>query len=243
MCEIYREKRHTTYRLLGIKFNFLKDFLGYEIIGNGNKIFVEENGFLRELENTEKIRNLNIQITGNDNKIILRAKSFYNCSILLNCSNSNIEIGNNCRLNDFHVSADCGNNQCLKIDENTTSFYTAVYLNEENATLKIGKDCMLSGNISIWPTDGHAIFDKTTKDIINKPNETIIGNHCWIGYGTHICKNTKLSNDIVVGARSVVTKEFKESNVIIAGNPAKIIKQNIDWNRDNASNLIKKQKQ
>ena len=234
----YKEKTHLIVIIFGVKFKFKNKNIGYAISGENNKILLKENGITKEFKPSEKINGLDIQINGNNIIITLESKQFNNCSMLLQCSNASIEIGQNCKLNDFHISAACGNFQKVKIGKNTTSFYTEVYLNEENASLEIGEDCMLSGNIVIWTTDGHAIIDKDTGEVINQPTKTVIGNHCWIGFGAHLCKNANLSNDVIVGARSVVTKSIKDSNVVIAGNPAKIIKYNVQWDRDSATNKI-----
>ena len=57
----------------------------------------------------------------------------------------------------------------------------------------------------------------------------IIGNHCWIGSRVEMCKNAILPNNTIVGACSLVSKKFINEYTIIAGNPAKIIKENVDW--------------
>jgi len=51
----------------------------------------------------------------------------------------------------------------------------------------------------------------------------VIGNDCFIGMNSIILKGTKIGNNLIVGAGSVVHKSFPD-NVIIAGNPAKIVK-------------------
>ena len=65
-------------------------------------------------------------------------------------------------------------------------------------------------------------------------NNTIhIGKHCWIGYGVTLLKNVTIPDNSIVGMNSfVINKQFDEPNVIIAGSPAKVIKHNIDWDRD-----------
>ena len=240
LISCHKNINYLVIKFFGIKFKFKIKELGYAISGENNKILLKENGVTRELKASEKIDGLDIQINGNNNHITLESKHFNNCSMLLQCSNAKIEIGDNCRLNGLHISVACGNFQKVKIGKNTTCFHTEVYLNEENASLEIGKDCMLSGNIVIWTTDGHAIIEKNTNKVINQPIKTVIGEHCWIGYGAHLCKNTNLPNDVIVGARSVVTKAFEDSNVVIAGNPARIIKRNVQWERDTATNEIRK---
>lgn len=54
-----------------------------------------------------------------------------------------------------------------------------------------------------------------------------IGNNCWIGENSRICKGISIGDGAVIAACSVVTKDVP-SNSIAAGNPAKIVKTDID---------------
>ena len=56
-----------------------------------------------------------------------------------------------------------------------------------------------------------------------------IGENSVIPDSVKIGKNTKISDDSIVGWASVVTKKFDEPNVIVAGNPARIVKREINW--------------
>lgn len=46
-----------------------------------------------------------------------------------------------------------------------------------------------------------------------------------------ILKNVKIGSGSVIGINSTVTKSFEEKNVLIVGNPAKIVKNNIKWEK------------
>jgi serine acetyltransferase len=59
-----------------------------------------------------------------------------------------------------------------------------------------------------------------------------IGRHVWVGEETYITKKVTIPDDCVIGAKSVVTKRFEQSNVAIAGNPARIVRQNVEWIRN-----------
>ena len=80
-------------------------------------------------------------------------------------------------------------------------------------------------SISIYANKTGSLFGKIT-----------IGKNCFIGKGVTILYGVSLSDNIIVGARSVVTKSFEESGIIIAGNPAKrigTIEKFVDNNKDN----------
>lgn len=57
----------------------------------------------------------------------------------------------------------------------------------------------------------------------------IIGNNCWIGENSRICKGVVIGDGAVIAANAVVTKDVP-SNSIAAGNPAKIVRTDIDTN-------------
>ncbi len=59
----------------------------------------------------------------------------------------------------------------------------------------------------------------------NKP--VIIGNMCWIGENSRICKGVSIGDGAIVAANAVVTKDVPAYS-IAAGNPARIVKTNID---------------
>jgi len=116
-----------------------------------------------------------------------------------------------------------------------------------NGSLIIGDDCLFSTGILIRLDDGHTIFDKDTKSVINKQkNPLVIGNRCWIGEGVRINKNARIPSDSVIGNGSVVSSKFTEEFTAIAGNPAKVVKTGIGWDdretsyfeRDNNSNFV-----
>lgn len=60
-----------------------------------------------------------------------------------------------------------------------------------------------------------------------------IGNNVVLGIGSIIVGGVEISNNIAIGANSVVTKSFIKEDVAIAGNPAKVISENgrTKWNK------------
>ena len=202
------------------------------IQGKNNKliIFSQKN----KNKNRNSVSGLSIKIKGNNNTIQIDGSSkFLNSSISVSANNSTIIIGRNSNYTDLNIHICCGDNQKVILGDNIRTFGVTANLNESNAQLIIKDNCLFSNNISIWPTDGHAIFDKETKQRINNMTcPTEIGEHCWIGENVKITKNTRLAPNTVVGIGSVVTKSFDEEYTAVAGNPAKVIKRNIIWDGD-----------
>lgn len=244
-CIKNKEKRKFIYDII-IGKNKLHDYIyskelyhkKYEISGENNKIILIENGNERILGENECLPGLEIKINGNNNLIKLE--------LPINISDTLIEIGNSNvfisieqtnRLCCSHIRCCYGDSQFLSIGKNTTISGISIYLDEQSSCI-IGKDCKFSNNINIWPTDGHAILDNDTGEIVNTASEPIIiGDHVWVGQGVRITKNARIGNNCIIGGGTVACKDYKEDNVIIAGNPGKIIKQNINWDRRNPYHL------
>lgn len=91
----------------------------------------------------------------------------------------------------------------------------------------LGQDLLASWDVSIFDTDFHRMKNCINKEKIESCTKAvIIGNNCWLGFGSTIMKGTQLGNGCTVGAKSVIAKDFSSSsNTIFIGNPAKPIKQ------------------
>jgi acetyltransferase-like isoleucine patch superfamily enzyme len=160
-------------------------------------------------------KNVNIDwntiINTNNNKLIigdnvyLRSKSKeyhagmpFNTTILIDIKGASCEIGRNCRLN-------------------------GVYLHAQKKIV-IGKNTVIASGVNILDSNGHEVysFDRTKRR--DNAEEIIIGDNVWIGLNSIILKGSKIGNNSIVTAGSVVKGEIPE-NVIVQGNPAKIVKE------------------
>ena len=90
--------------------------------------------------------------------------------------------------------------------------------------IHIGKNAHIAREASIRDYDGHYIDipDYRTAKPVN------IGDNVWIGYRALIMKGVNIGEGSIVAANSVVTKDVPP-HCIVAGNPAKIIKENVNW--------------
>lgn len=103
--------------------------------------------------------------------------------------------------------------------------------------VSIGKDVLISHNVSIVDTSAHEIDHieraKRYKELIaNGPWETkgniitspiVIKDYAWISFGATILKGVTIGKGAIVAANSVVTKDVLDFTMV-AGNPAKRIK-------------------
>lgn len=116
-----------------------------------------------------------------------------------------------------------GENAILKIGHNT-------YINEHSRIqcredIEIGKGCAIAWNVNILDTDEHVAVINGKKSTNGK---VTIGNRVWIGCNVIILKGTVLGDGSIIAAGSVVTKDVPQAT-LIGGNPAKIIREGIEW--------------
>jgi len=189
--------------------------------GSGNKI----------IKNNTFIFNSRIVFNGHNNLILISS----NCrvsdyQIFIQGNNNYIEIGTNCLLNKGVLWIEDNHNQ-IKIGSGTTVEPKTQFSCIEGCSIITGNDCMFSSDILVTTGDSHSITDlKGTR--INPSKDIVIGNHVWVGHRVMIMKGTKIPSHSIVGAGSFVNKDFEIEHVVLAGNPAKVIKENIDWNRE-----------
>ncbi|MBW7869304.1 MAG: acyltransferase [Brumimicrobium sp.] len=91
--------------------------------------------------------------------------------------------------------------------------------------IEIGYNVAISENVVIRDSDNHKIISEVANNI-TKPIK--IGNNVWIGMNSIILKGVTIGDGAVIAAGSVVTKDVP-SYTLVGGVPAKIIKENIQW--------------
>lgn len=222
------------------------------IAGNENSIINKENFIFR---------NNRINIQGNNNVIIFGNNVSFTGnnmipSILVFGDNNKIEIDDNCRFESVQIFIR-GNNNRLHIHKNCSAVFAEFHFEyieneieigeytsfhgrsgrpiqialDEKTKIIIGSDCMISNNIQIRSSDSHSIVDLKNKRL-NYAQDIVIGNHCWLGLNSILLKGTNIPNNSVVAAGSICTKKYDVENTILAGNPAKVVKHNINWDRE-----------
>lgn len=106
-----------------------------------------------------------------------------------------------------------------------TYFTSDLHLEVVNR-VSIGNNCAISWGVTIIDDNHHQLIPPTPVTLSSK--QVSIGNHVWIGCNVTILEGTRIGNNSIVAAGSLVKGSFPD-NVLIAGNPAKVIKEAINW--------------
>ncbi len=227
--ENHKNKHFKVFKMLGLELRFQ---IHKKIRGKNNKIFLKKDGNLEELNGT--IPGLFIFINGENNKIILEEPyKFVNSAIICEGQNNTVIIEST-KYTFEKLSVDIGHNQHnrkVHIKKNVSVVEVEIFCWAAGGTVTIGEDCMISCGVVISNGDGHKITKPNSPIAINIGYNCEIGNHVWIAQRTYIGKNVKINDNNIIGACSVVTKSFNENNVVIAGNPARIVKEDVEWHR------------
>jgi acetyltransferase-like isoleucine patch superfamily enzyme len=97
------------------------------------------------------------------------------------------------------------------------------------SNIDIGEDNMLSFYVKISVGHHHIQVRDTVREITNRtPIKT--GHHVWIGAGATLLPGCDVGDGSVVGVATMVNKKIPV-NCSCGGNPARIIKENIRWER------------
>ena len=219
------------FNILLKKFN-LKIKTTYEkILESSNKIIlVKQDG--QKVVNP-KVDNLNITFKGHNNCLEIHEPFVITkkLNIFFGSNGSTIKFNKNCKIRTLGISIglDC----LVEFGEKTSCANTVIVANRSKGTsIKIGKNCMFSTSVHIRCTDSHVIYDKYTNKVLNFDKDVIINDNVWLGHNVTVTKGAVIPSNCVVGTCSLINKVFEKENCILAGNPAKIIKENIAWDRE-----------
>ncbi len=89
--------------------------------------------------------------------------------------------------------------------------------------IEIGDDCMISDHVRIADSNSHTIVGGGR---VKAP--IVIKNHVWICKNVIILKGVTIGEGAIVAAGAVVTKDVPP-HTIVAGNPARVIRENVEW--------------
>ena len=92
--------------------------------------------------------------------------------------------------------------------------------------ITVGDECAISWGCEFLDEDFHAITYDGKKD---KLPAIEIGNHVWIGSNVTVLKGSRIPDGCVIASGSMVCSRFEKCHCLIAGDPAKVIKEDVEW--------------
>jgi len=174
----------------------------------------------------QKLRN-KIRIKGSVELTLAKSAKIANCNISIKGENNKLVIQDGTTIRSTQIEI-LGDKCSLYIGKNCIIGHDCYLSVKESKSLLIKDDCMLSRNVKIMTSDGHPIFQNDK--IINKARNIVVGSHVWLADNVAILKGVNIGDNCVIGINSTVTKDVLVSS-IVAGNPAKVIKEGINWKK------------
>lgn len=185
-------------------------------------------GNLIEIDPAETYGGFSITLYGNRNYVSVgRGAELGSSGIEIHGDDNVVEIGDGC--GGLFEAIFVTDGAALRLGKGTT-IVQAFFNFHEPFEIRLGKDCLISGQVTFSVSDMHPIFDLETKRRINHGRSIEIGDHVWIGAQAQIMKGAKIGSGSIIGSRALVTREIPE-NCIAAGVPAKVIRRNVSWDR------------
>jgi Acetyltransferase (isoleucine patch superfamily) len=225
--------RHLKFRFYG--YDSIVEISGALHCPEKTNIYIYNSGSLK-IGNNCKLTGIfyvreNSSMSFGDNNII-SVKESMNVE-----DNSKIVFGSN---NEFYpMGINVIHGSKLMIGNDNTAM-AGLRISSSSAEIKIGNDCMLSTDIVFQANDNHTIFDVRSKKSLNTSigRKVVVKDHVWICRRSFIMYNTVIGMGSIVGAGSFVKNKKILNNCIVAGVPAKIIRRDIAWSREEISENI-----
>lgn len=169
-----------------------------------------------------------IRINGKGNEVSIKnPKANERLKIFINGNNNRIIIEQCCILKDLTVWIEDNRNEVL-IGKDTLICGNTRLSCIEGQKITIGERCMFSDGIEVRTGDSHSILNEQGKRT-NPSDDVIIDDHVWVGQDVTILKGVRIAQNSILATKAVITKAFEQKGVLLAGNPAKIVKEHINW--------------
>lgn len=141
------------------------------------------------------------------NRVYIKLNEKMSCNVKICIKrNSKIYFGRSCRVR-RNVSLYCYDGGKIEIGNNT--FINEGCIISSRKLIKIGENCDLGNNISIYDND------HDYKENLNnyKTDKIVIGNNVWIGANSIILKGVKIGDNSVIAAGSIVRKNVPNNSI------------------------------
>ncbi len=191
----------------------------------GNKVIVSR----------EYLSGINVTFKGENNELrIADGANIGMLNLTFDGNNGRLVMGHNLKNGYTKFNIRVGEDSTVTIGDNVSTTGPCVISAVEGTSVTIGDDVMIATNNQIRADDGHAIFDVSSGDRVNRSKSISVGDHVWLAYDACILGGAQVGSGSVIGFRAVVTGKIS-NNVVAAGIPAKTVRRNIAWERPHLS--------
>ncbi|HEY3948026.1 acyltransferase [Phenylobacterium sp.] len=172
-----------------------------------------------------------VRIEGTGCRIVVGENVRFDATIRIfpEVSNAVIEVGDNCVIGGV-IRLVRGDGGLIRIGADTTFNQVGLSMHERGRIV-FGRDCMLSTDIHMDPSDMHPIFDRASGQRLNPAQDIEIGDHVWLGTRVLVLKGARIGDGAIVGAGSIVSGTIAP-NTLSLGSPARVIREDVVWTRD-----------
>lgn len=177
------------------------------------------------------IKGMRLTFYGKGNSVVIggeKPASLCNCHIAMHGNNNRVVIEGGVGAKDLTIYC-ADENCCVHVMESTMISGKTELAVMEGTKIEVGRDCLFSANITLRAGDSHSVIDASTGERINRSKDIVVGEHVWIGNTVIITKGTVIGSYSVVATGAVVTGKRFPENSAIGGNPAKVVKEGVNW--------------
>lgn len=151
------------------------------------------------------------------------------CKIQIKGTGNKLHISDSCNIRFAKIEI-LGNGCEVFIGKNfQNTGYCKLSCREKDTKLIIGSNCLFADGVRLLASDSHDIYENNKR--INPAACITVQDDVWIADGALVLKGVDIGSNSVIGARAVVTRDIGPDSISV-GNPAKVIKNNITWNRE-----------
>ncbi|KXF79957.1 sugar O-acetyltransferase [Enterovibrio coralii] len=104
------------------------------------------------------------------------------------------------------------------------------------APVTIGDRVMMATNVQLLTATHPLDIQRRVRELVEYGLPITIGNNVWLGGGVIVLPGVTIGENSVIGAGSVVTKDIP-ANVIAVGNPAKVLRELTDEEKEDRGAL------
>jgi acetyltransferase-like isoleucine patch superfamily enzyme len=185
-------------------------------------------------------KNVEVDISGENNLLIIGDSAQLNgTKISMRGSNCVIYFGSGVKFRSDRFST-AGDNAIIMVGKDTTMVGGGQVLSEaSDQSIIIKDDCMLAHGVVLRTSDGHTIWSRESRELLNPPGSIVVEPHVWLANGVRVGKNSVIGTGCVIAQNSIVNSTL-DPNSLYGGLPARKIRDGIVWSRNQSFEGIPK---